>query len=74
MKQKLKSLVKKTPIVGPICKFLNRVFLQLRKPFLVPSSPVTEDVSDRIVRLPFYTSMSEEKQGRVIEAVLKFKR
>jgi hypothetical protein len=30
MKQNLKSLVKKTPIVGPICKILNRVFLQLR--------------------------------------------
>jgi dTDP-4-amino-4,6-dideoxygalactose transaminase len=33
--------------------------------------PVTEDVSDRIVRLPFYTSMSEEEQGRVIEEVKK---
>jgi dTDP-4-amino-4,6-dideoxygalactose transaminase len=31
--------------------------------------PVTEDVSDRLVRLPFYTSMTEEEQGRVIEAV-----
>jgi dTDP-4-amino-4,6-dideoxygalactose transaminase len=31
--------------------------------------PVTEDVSDRLVRLPFYTSMSEEDQGRVIDAV-----
>jgi len=29
--------------------------------------PVTEDVSDRIVRLPFYTSMTEEEQGRVLE-------
>jgi dTDP-4-amino-4,6-dideoxygalactose transaminase len=27
---------------------------------------VTEDVSDRIVRLPFYTSMTIEEQGRVI--------
>jgi dTDP-4-amino-4,6-dideoxygalactose transaminase len=33
--------------------------------------PVTEDVSDRIVRLPFYTSMSAEEQGRVIQAVLE---
>ena len=32
--------------------------------------PVTEDVSDRIVRLPFYTSMTEEEQERVIQAVL----
>jgi len=31
--------------------------------------PVTEDVSDRLVRLPFYTSMTEEEQARVIEAV-----
>jgi dTDP-4-amino-4,6-dideoxygalactose transaminase len=34
--------------------------------------PVTEDVADRIVRLPFYTSMSEEEQGRVIRAVLEW--
>jgi dTDP-4-amino-4,6-dideoxygalactose transaminase len=35
--------------------------------------PVTEDVSDRIMRLPFYTSMSSEDQGRVIEEVKKLK-
>jgi len=35
----------------------------------VGDCPVTEDVSDRIVRLPFYTSMTEEEQGRVIEEV-----
>jgi dTDP-4-amino-4,6-dideoxygalactose transaminase len=35
--------------------------------------PVTEDVSDRIVRLPFYTSMTEEEQGRVIRAMLEGK-
>jgi dTDP-4-amino-4,6-dideoxygalactose transaminase len=35
--------------------------------------PVTEDVSDRIVRLPFYTSMTEGDQERVIEAVLNLK-
>jgi dTDP-4-amino-4,6-dideoxygalactose transaminase len=34
--------------------------------------PVTEDVSDRIVRLPFYTSLTEEEQGRVIRAMLEF--
>ena len=33
--------------------------------------PVTEDVSDRIVRLPFYTSMTEKEQGRVVKAVLE---
>jgi dTDP-4-amino-4,6-dideoxygalactose transaminase len=31
--------------------------------------PVTEDVSDRLVRLPFYNSMDDETQARVIEAV-----
>jgi dTDP-4-amino-4,6-dideoxygalactose transaminase len=36
--------------------------------------PVTEDVSDRIVRLPFYMSMSAEEQGRVIQAVLEWKK
>jgi dTDP-4-amino-4,6-dideoxygalactose transaminase len=36
--------------------------------------PVTEDVADRLVRLPFYTSMTEEEQGRVIQAVLESKR
>jgi dTDP-4-amino-4,6-dideoxygalactose transaminase len=34
--------------------------------------PVTEDVSDRLVRLPFYTSMSEEEQENVVSAVVKF--
>lgn len=31
--------------------------------------PVTEDVSDRLVRLPFYTSMTEEEQTLVISAL-----
>ena len=35
--------------------------------------PVTEDVSDRIVRLPFYTSMTDEDQQRVIEVVRESK-
>jgi dTDP-4-amino-4,6-dideoxygalactose transaminase len=32
--------------------------------------PVTEDMSDRIVRLPFYTSMTEEEQRRVLEEII----
>jgi dTDP-4-amino-4,6-dideoxygalactose transaminase len=36
--------------------------------------PVTEDVSDRLVRLPFYTSMSEVEQQRVLDVVLGFER
>ena len=34
--------------------------------------PVTEDVSDRIVRLPFFNDMSEKEQRKVIDAVLMY--
>jgi dTDP-4-amino-4,6-dideoxygalactose transaminase len=34
--------------------------------------PVTEDVSDRLVRLPFYNSLSESDQDRVIDVILSF--
>jgi dTDP-4-amino-4,6-dideoxygalactose transaminase len=34
--------------------------------------PVTEDVSDRLVRLPFYNSLSEEDLGRVVTAIQRF--
>lgn len=33
--------------------------------------PVTEDISDRLVRLPFYTSMSDAEQDEVITHVLE---
>jgi dTDP-4-amino-4,6-dideoxygalactose transaminase len=35
--------------------------------------PVTEDVSDRLVRLPFYTSLSEQDQALVIRTVTSFR-
>jgi dTDP-4-amino-4,6-dideoxygalactose transaminase len=35
-------------------------------------APVTEDVVDRLVRLPFYTGMTETEQAEVIDAVLEF--
>ncbi|MGB8168363.1 MAG: dTDP-4-amino-4,6-dideoxygalactose transaminase [Chthoniobacteraceae bacterium] len=35
--------------------------------------PVTEDISDRLLRLPFYNELSESEQARVIEAVLAFR-
>jgi dTDP-4-amino-4,6-dideoxygalactose transaminase len=35
--------------------------------------PVTEDRSDRLVRLPFYNSLGRADQQRVIEAVLEFR-
>jgi dTDP-4-amino-4,6-dideoxygalactose transaminase len=34
--------------------------------------PVTEDVSDRIVRLPFYNGLTEDELTEVIEAVREF--
>jgi dTDP-4-amino-4,6-dideoxygalactose transaminase len=34
--------------------------------------PVTEDVADRLVRLPFYTGLSEADQDEVIDVVLAF--
>jgi dTDP-4-amino-4,6-dideoxygalactose transaminase len=34
--------------------------------------PVTEDISDRLVRLPFYTGITAEEQARVIAAIQEF--
>ena len=34
--------------------------------------PVTEDVSDRLLRLPFYNSLTEENQALVVEEIRKF--
>ena len=34
--------------------------------------PVTEEVSDRLVRLPFYNSLTEDEQLTVIDAVKGF--
>lgn len=34
--------------------------------------PVTEDVSDRLLRLPFYNTLSEPEQAEVIETVVGF--
>jgi hypothetical protein len=34
--------------------------------------PVSERVSDQLVRLPFYTGMTEADQSRVIDAILAF--
>jgi dTDP-4-amino-4,6-dideoxygalactose transaminase len=35
--------------------------------------PVTEDVSDRLLRLPFFTALRESEQDEVIAAVLAFR-
>jgi dTDP-4-amino-4,6-dideoxygalactose transaminase len=34
--------------------------------------PVTEDVSDRLLRLPFYTALTDTEQDEVLEAVTAF--
>ncbi len=34
--------------------------------------PVTEEYSDRLVRLPFYNSMTEAEQQQVINTILTF--
>jgi dTDP-4-amino-4,6-dideoxygalactose transaminase len=34
--------------------------------------PVTETVSDRLVRLPFYNTLTQEEQERVLETILQF--
>jgi dTDP-4-amino-4,6-dideoxygalactose transaminase len=35
--------------------------------------PVTESISDRLLRLPFYNELTEPDQARVVEAVAKFR-
>jgi dTDP-4-amino-4,6-dideoxygalactose transaminase len=35
--------------------------------------PVTEDVSDRLLRLPFYNDLSETEQDKVISTVRNFR-
>jgi dTDP-4-amino-4,6-dideoxygalactose transaminase len=34
--------------------------------------PVAESISDRVLRLPFFSSLTEEEQNRVIDAVTQF--
>jgi len=34
--------------------------------------PVTEQITDQLLRLPFYTNMTEEEQAQVIEALKEF--
>ena len=36
--------------------------------------PVAEDVSDRLLRLPFYNDLTEADQARVIDAINDFQR
>jgi dTDP-4-amino-4,6-dideoxygalactose transaminase len=34
--------------------------------------PVTEQISDRLLRLPFYNDLSESEQGLIIETISGF--
>jgi dTDP-4-amino-4,6-dideoxygalactose transaminase len=34
--------------------------------------PVTEDVSDRLLRLPFYNDLEEQDQSRVVNRIKEF--
>jgi dTDP-4-amino-4,6-dideoxygalactose transaminase len=34
--------------------------------------PVTEDVSDRLLRLPFYNTLSETEQATIVDAIIAF--
>jgi len=34
--------------------------------------PVTERISDRLLRLPFYNDLTEDEQDEVMEAILSF--
>jgi dTDP-4-amino-4,6-dideoxygalactose transaminase len=34
--------------------------------------PVTEDISERLLRLPFFTSMTDDEQTRVLAAIQEF--
>ena len=38
----------------------------------VGDCPVTEDVSDRLLRLPFYSSLAHADQARVVDVILGF--
>src|SRR5262249_3332923 len=36
--------------------------------------PVTEDISERLVRLPFFNDITEQEQARVVDALFDFYR
>jgi dTDP-4-amino-4,6-dideoxygalactose transaminase len=35
--------------------------------------PVTEQVSDRLIRLPFYNDLTSDDQEQVIDAIMEFR-
>lgn len=68
------TLISSLASVGILAVFhylpLNRS-LMAEKLGATAHCPVTEDVSDRLVRLPFFAALTDAEQGDVIEAILK---
>jgi dTDP-4-amino-4,6-dideoxygalactose transaminase len=52
---------------------LNRSPMGLRLAPHAAPCPVTEDVADRLLRLPFFNTLGDGQQDRVIDAVLSFR-
>jgi dTDP-4-amino-4,6-dideoxygalactose transaminase len=38
----------------------------------VGDCPVTEDISDRLVRLPFFNTLTDEEQAKVVKTIMQF--
>jgi dTDP-4-amino-4,6-dideoxygalactose transaminase len=62
---------------GILCVFhylpLNSSEMGLRFGAKAGDCPVTENISDRLVRLPLFYNMTDDEQARVIESVLEFR-
>ena len=78
----LPSLEKRSAFINHLSKHdVNSVFhyqplhlstMGLRFGGKVGDCPVTEDVSDRLVRLPFYNDLTEDEQAFVIDRIKEF--
>lgn len=62
---------------GILCVFhylpLNTSEMGLRFGAKAGDCPLTENISDRLVRLPLFYNMTDDEQARVIESVLEFR-
>lgn len=62
---------------GILCVFhylpLNSSEMGLRFGAKAGDCPVTENISDRLVRLPLFYNMTDDEQARVIDSVLEFR-
>jgi dTDP-4-amino-4,6-dideoxygalactose transaminase len=78
----LPSLDERQALIGHLCERGILAVFHYQSLHLSPAGrgfggregqcPVTESVSDRLLRLPFYNDLSEPEQARVIQAVLDF--